>query len=284
MATKNTGKTGKAQRLKSAARKSEAAHKAAAELSAKEAAALKALDAKHAAPPDFSVKTILDEAKELAANARTKASDLVEGSMLKKGFDTQLQSARDVLDRAEKIWTASRTRTAPQRLKLARAEGEELKRETMAALRYFLKDDTEVQKRVDEIAEGTGDDDTVSDLRKLAVLAAEHSAALKKAKKLPAKLTAALTKAADALSMAAAEGTEDKAEAAHESESIFDLRNRAYWALKNQMDDVRDAGKYVFRGDKKALKHFKSSHANERARAGKSEKDAGALPGEPTKT
>lgn len=255
-----------AAKKKAPAKKETASSKAGVALSAKEAAALRALDAEHAALPDHPVATILDEARELLVAARSKAADLIGASKLKAGFDHELHAARDMLERAEAVWSVARTKSASSQLKTARKAAESLKSDVMAALRYFLSDDEDVIARVDEIAEGTGDDDTISDLRKLAALANEHAATLKKAKKLPPKLVSELNKRADTLSSLVAEAAGDKHAATEAGDEAIDLRNRAYWTLRTRMEAVRDAGRYVFNGDKRALKHFRSSTTRYRKR------------------
>jgi hypothetical protein len=46
------------------------------------------------------------------------------------------------------------------------------------------------------------------------------------------------------------------------------LRNRAFWSLREAMDAVRSAGRYVYRKQPKLLVAFHASSTRARARAG----------------
>ncbi|HEX4449194.1 MAG TPA: hypothetical protein VH044_20790 [Polyangiaceae bacterium] len=229
-------------------------------LSAKDEALLDGLDAAYADKPDLPVANILQEARELGATMDKLGSDLVKGSDLAKGAAKDLDARRARLDVAEAVWSATRSRGTPTVITAAREDGESQKRDAFEALRYYLRDEGEVQLRLDEIAQGSGDADLVDDLKKLADLLEESGPALANAD-LPKKAPDALRAAAEALSGLAADRAVDPV-----STKAQDLRNRAYWHLRHLMDEIRAAGRYVYRRDKKLVTAFRASLTRARAR------------------
>jgi hypothetical protein len=150
-------------------------------------------------------------------------------------------------------------------LKELRAEAERVKRAAFAAFRYFLRDNAEVQARLDEIAEGSGDADLVDDCRRLGNLVEQHAAAIKKAK-LGTRPAEALRKAAEALGDAAAEQAATTVEVA-----TIELRNRAFWHLRAWLDEIRAAGRYVFSAEPRRLVQYRATttYARKRTRGKK---------------
>lgn len=225
---------------------------------AADAKRLLALDAAFDKPLDVPVKQLLHEARDLASTARRLEPELVAKSELSKGFSAELSRRTDLADAAERAWQAARALHVPADVEVARQDGEALKRRAFAALRYFCRADPEVQSRLDRIYEGAGDADLIDDLTKLADLVRTHGPDLKKAD-LPRRPADALEAAAHALAeVAAARGK------APDLVTAQRLRNRAFWWLRALLEDVRAAGRYVFRGDPKALKAFRSTTTHTR--------------------
>jgi chaperonin cofactor prefoldin len=232
-----------------------------ASLTASDRAALLALDPSFAANIDRPVADIVQEARELEAVLDKVAKKLVKHSRLDKAIASSLAARRAALDAAEALWTEHRVAALDKSQKATREKAEALKQDMIQALRHFLEEDEQVQKRVDDIIPGTDLADLVDDLKKLAALVDEHAAALKKAD-LPAQAAKSARDFAEALSVGAAEraASADGAEAK-------ELRNRAYWWLRGAMDEIRSAGRYVFRDDPKMLKVFRASSTRARVRA-----------------
>lgn len=250
---------------KKVGRKSAAARAGVAELTPKEIKALEGAPAEFARNPDVSVAQLLVEARELIAATSTpaRAAKLVAGSMLKASFTQDLSAARDVLDRAESMWSVQNASKLTRDLKKARAAAEALKRSAMASLRYLVPDDEDLHDDLDKIAEGSGDPDTISDLRKLAPLAEAHARDLTKAvqvKRLPPKPAKAMLARADELEKAIDESATAKHETREANDEVIVLRNRAFWALRARLDEVRAAGRYVYSDDPRALRHFRATN------------------------
>jgi hypothetical protein len=229
--------------------------------SSSETKALRALPASMAVNPDFPVADVMQEARELEKTLKKVGAVLLSRSDLPKTTAHDLSARLALLDRAEDAWQDARKIAAPKDVRRLREEGETLRKDALAALRYFARDDSDTQIAVESVAHGTGDVDLVDDLRKLSALVRAHASILKKAE-LPKKADKTLADAAKALADAAAERATD-ADAAE----LIDLRNRAYWHLRDLMDTIRAAGRYVFRNDARKLTLFRATSS--RARAGK---------------
>lgn len=229
-------------------------------LSEKEQRELRALDRTHAERPDVASKTLLHEARDLEMAARKDSAALVSGTDLAKNAVAELTRRAGLLERAQDQWDDDRQRRANSELKALRAAVEEKKRAAFAVLRYFCRHDAEVQARLDEIAEGSGDADLIDDGHRLAKLVKANEARLNKAK-LGAKASEALETASRKLADAVAEqsGDDDAADS-------VDLRNRAFWYLRASMDEIRAAARYVFRDDPRKLAKYRSTITLARAR------------------
>jgi C4-dicarboxylate-specific signal transduction histidine kinase len=250
---------------KKVGRKSAAARAGVAELTPKEIKALQGAPERFARNPDVSVAQLLAEARDLIAATRppARAAKLVDGSRLEAGFSQRLDAARDVLDRAESMWSVRNASSLTRSLKQARAAAETLKKNALTSLRYFVPDDEDLHDDLDEIAVGTGDPDTIADLRKLAPLAAAHADALRKAVKLgrlPAKPDRAMIARATELEQAVEERTAGEHQEGEASDQAIALRNRAFWSLRAQLDEVRAAGRYVYSDDPRTLRHFRATN------------------------
>jgi len=109
--------------------------------------------------------------------------------------------------------------------------------------------------RVSAVADGSGHADMIQDLNDLAVLGKANSEALTAIGFDLAQLDAAAT-AADEMADLLATANGDKAEQ-NESKTI---RDKAYTYMKALVDDIREAGKYVFRNNKNRLKGYSSDY------------------------
>lgn len=188
-----------------------------------------------------SVGDVLYDASNLRRTALKEWNTLSKKTLLASDALEQLKQRAEHLESAEAAWTDARKLRAPAKLVKAREQGRSLRSDAVAALRYFLRQDDEVQAQVDNIVEGDGDADLIDDLRKLATLVDEHSDALAKAE-LPKDGSDAFRKLAELLTDETSERASDVAGA-----KALALRNRAYWSLRELMSEVRAAGRYVFR-------------------------------------
>lgn len=234
---------------------------------------LLALDASYAASLDASVPQVIQEARELEVIAKKHGTTLLSGTLLDKKTLDSLQPRRELLEGAETVWVRARAGNLDKGLADKRAEAETLKSDMIASLRYFCAGDAAIQKVLDDISEGSGLPDLIDDLRQLAPLWDANPAALKKAapgKKASAKALAL----ADDLAQTAAEQATDA-----EVTDALELRNRAFWHLREAMDAIRAAGRYIYRGQPRFLTLFRSSSTrrqdrNSRKAAAKTPKKA----------
>lgn len=208
---------------------------------------------------DRPVGDVLFEASNLRKTASKEWAALEKKSTLPSDALSQLKHLASHLENAEDLWSNLRKRRTPGTLAKAREKGRELRADTLAALRYFLRGDTEVQARVESIVEGDGDADLIDDLRKLAGLVDEHRGALAKAD-LPKASSDAYRKCAETLT----EETSERASDVDAAKALA-LRNRAYWSLRGWMSEVRAAGRYVFRKDPLTAARFVDGLSSKRA-------------------
>jgi hypothetical protein len=224
---------------------------------------------------DHPVVETLQEARELEAAERKLGKELYKKSSLTKVAGRSLHERRELLGTAEAEWTDVRARTLTSNVRDAREEAEKLKRDAIAALRHFRRKDEGVQRRLDAIVPGTGVADLVDDLGKLAELMDEHAVALQKAE-LPRNAAKRARVLADVLG----EGSADRAVDPDGAQAMA-LRNRAFWWLREAMDEIRSAGRYVYRNDPKLLALFRASGTRARARRRKPVTKAPEAPTEP---
>jgi hypothetical protein len=169
---------------------------------------LRALPAGMAVTPDFPVSDVMQEARELEKTLKKVGDALFARSDLPKTTARDLSARLAVLDRAEDAWQDVRKVAAPKDVRRLREEGETLRRDALAALRYFARADADTQIAVESVAHGTGDVDLIDDLRKLSALVRAHASILKKAE-LPKKADKSLADAAQALADASADRATD---------------------------------------------------------------------------
>ncbi len=210
------------------------------------------------ARPDYPVSDVLHEALELDATLSMLGERLARGGRLEGDVKKELSRRRLLLGAAETAWLARRKRVPPIAVMKARAAATSLKRDVVAALRYFVADDAGLKRALDDMAKGTGDADLIDSLGKLAHHVTAHAAALGRAD-LPEQPAEKLRAHAKSLSDAVAARAADP-EAVHAK----DQRDRAFWHLRALMDEIRAAGRYVFRNDRNVLRLFRSTSSRAR--------------------
>ena len=130
-----------------------------------------------------------------------------------------------------------------------------LRNDLLKTYRYAFRGNTTLLGRVAAISEGTGDIDMIQDLNDLAVLGRENTALLTAIGFDLAQLDVAAT-TADTMADLLATANGDKL-ANNESKLI---RDKAYTHLKELVDDIREAGKYVFRNNPERYKGYVSQY------------------------
>jgi hypothetical protein len=222
-------------------------------------AELQALDGSYADPPaTIPVIAILQEGRELQGVMRRLRPRVLAGSRLDPALADSLPARIEALDAADARWTDLRTYQLPSSRTKLRVQAEGLRGDSIAALRHFLPQNQEVQARVNQIAEGTGIADLIDDLKKLAVLVGEQSPALVRAG-LPPKASDKLSAFAQQLDEATTEAA-SASTGTDEGREALGLRNRAYWYLREAIDEIRECGRHALRKEPALAKHFRSSY------------------------
>ena len=206
-------------------------------------------------PIGSHIAEVLQEARALEALVARYGKKLRAGSRLDARTMTSLGERRALLEVAEKTWLTEHLSLASRAVRKTRAEAELFKRDVIAALRYFVADDEALQRRIDAIPLGTAMPGLCDDLKNLAPVLVGVGAALKKAA-LPKNAAAKCIALSEALAPAAAEMATDVP-----ADHLRLLRNRAYWYLRQAMDAIRAAGRYVFRNEPALLVQFRASSA-----------------------
>ena len=125
----------------------------------------------------------------------------------------------------------------------------------LASLRFSYREDDALLGRVSAITDGSGHADMIQDLNDIAVLGYENPDPLTAIGFDLTQLDLAASRA-DELADLLAEANGDKADP-NESKII---RDKAYTYMKTLVDEIREAGKYVFRKDKNRLKGYSSEY------------------------
>ena len=125
----------------------------------------------------------------------------------------------------------------------------------LQTMRFGYRKDDSLLGRVAAITAGDGNADMIQDLNDIAVLGRENPEPLTNIAFDLAKLDLAATRA-DELADLRARANGDKGE---QNESKI-IRDRAFAYMKELVDEIREAGKYVFRNDKNRLKGYSSQY------------------------
>lgn len=131
----------------------------------------------------------------------------------------------------------------------------DLRDDLLASMRFAYRNDDALLGRVSAIAEGSGHADMIQDLNDIAVLGRENPEPLTGIGFNLDQLDLAATWA-DELADLLAEANGDKADP-NESKII---RDKAYTHMKVLVDEIRVAGKYVFRKNPNRLKGYSSEY------------------------
>jgi hypothetical protein len=217
-------------------------------------ASLLALPASYGDAPDIPVAVAVNEIASLARLAKSQ-----QASFTAIGLGPDVIGSLALLGRRlvalEKAWGAARdsVKLTPAQKKL-RDEAEILDPRLVAGGRWACRKDGKALEELTRIAEGSDLLDTIQDLRDLVVFWAAHPKELGDTD-ITAKDLARATFLADSLDVAAAsEGSNVDAARA------LDLRNRAFWAGDEAAKEVREGGRYAFRGEPKVAAKFISRY------------------------
>ncbi len=131
----------------------------------------------------------------------------------------------------------------------------DFRNDLLASMRFAYRKDDALLTRVSAIADGNGHADMIQDLNDIAVLGRENPDPLTAISFDLTQLDQAATRA-DELADLLAEANGDKAD----PNNSKIIRDKAYTYLKELVDEIREAGKYVFRHDDNRLKGYASTY------------------------
>ncbi len=129
----------------------------------------------------------------------------------------------------------------------------QLRKNLLSAFRYAFREDKFLLRRVSDIAKGNTNAERLQNLNDLAVLGRDNKKLLKKIRFNLAQLDEAAAKAAE-MSEVLAIATNRRKEVSQTKK----LRDRAYTHLKEAVDEVYCAGRYLLRRNSQRLKGYSS--------------------------
>lgn len=199
-----------------------------------------------------------DDAAELAAVGIT--TDMIDDLPVRAGACREAQSIWNKDYRSQQEAQKEWAEQAPKAYAF--------RNDLLASLRFAYRKDDALLSRISAITDGSGHADMIQNLNDIAVLGRENPDPLTAIGFDLAQLELAATRA-DELANLLAEANGDKADP-NESKVI---RDKAYTYMKELVDDIREAGKYVFRNNKNRLKGYSSDYWKKQNRNKKEEPD-----------
>ena len=222
--------------------------------------------------PAMPVDTYLQESENLAKwslmDAEALATISITLAMLNK-----LPVRAGALREAQSIWVKDHNsqQDAQREWSEAAPEAFAMRDQLLHDFRYAYRNDAAILARVAEIAEGDTNADMIQDLNDLSLLGKSNTAPLE-AINFSLEILEAAATASDELANILALANGDKS-LQNETKVI---RDKAYTHLKELVDEIRNAGKYLFWKNEKRLKGYRSEFLYQKNRdAGKEDDEPG---------
>lgn len=217
---------------------------------------IRAIPDDKALEPAMPVDTYLQEGENLAKWSLMDAEALATiGITLAMLNDLPVRAG--ALREAQSIWFKDRNsqQEAQREWAAAAPEAFAMRDELLHTFRYAYRNDEALLARVAEIAEGNTNADMIQDLNDLSLLGKNNTALLETINFDLEKLDSAAN-ASDGLANLLALANGDKS---LQSESKI-IRDKAYTHMKELVDQIRDAGKYLFWKNEKRYKGYISQY------------------------
>ncbi len=215
------------------------------------------------ADPDMPINVRLGEAESLAQVFEADLSRFATISVTVESLEL-LKTKTDALRTAEIDWANHRFQKDEAREEWNRFSplAYELHDELIHAYRYGYRKKPMIQLQIDEIEEGSSHDDMLLDLGKLGAIGVQYPDELVKIKFPTTKVELAIQYS-------------DELATLYASATIGDLgshpkkvaRDVAYAELKAIMDEIRDAGKYLFWKDAERKALYTSDYMSRKGKA-----------------
>ncbi len=214
--------------------------------------------------PNGPVAIVLQEARDLHKYLENQE---VMRELKKVGIDQDTLSALSIAigaaSAAQSAWVLERDRSSSVAYQEAVAKAELLRADLAAACRWSLRGDPVAVATIGAIAEAEGVADLTQDLSDLAELIERHLANVDTDQTFDAR---AAVQQARSFQKVLGEGISSERNDASRAAALS-LRDRATTHLDDIVDQIREAGRYVFRKDGNIAKNFGSAHLRELRRA-----------------
>lgn len=215
------------------------------------------------------VNIYLQEAEDMARCARIDIAELATINVTEVQID-DLQARIGACREVQSLWVEDQHKAnqAEDSWVDIQEKANELKSELIHTFRYAYRKDENLMSAIADIAEGSTNSDTIQDLNDLSVLGKGNTDALTAINFDLTKLdTAADIAVNGADALAVANGSRQR------GSDTKVLRDKAYTYLKESVDDIRAAGKFIFRNEPKKLKGYTSKYWKKRNQSVKKESD-----------
>ena len=210
-------------------------------------ATLDALTTQELPSPNIPIDVALQEAENLYIWALADQVKLESVGLDWALWGEDLPMRTGALRYAQSLWISERynQEEAQKIWKATSPTAYELRDDLLVSFRYAFRKREDLLSRVREISQGSGDADMIQDLSDLSALGKANTDELTKIKFDETLLDQAATQAEQlAELLAKANG------ASQDNNKTKFLRDAAFVHLKEAVNEIRDAGKYVFRKQK----------------------------------
>lgn len=206
--------------------------------------------------PNMPVDRFVQEAADLHEWSKDDQAQLTAVGVSADLF-ADLPTRTGALRYAQSIWMKERYSQEEARQEWDQQEpvARELKDSLEHSFRFAFRNRPDLINKVRAIEEGNGKEDLVQDLSDLSVLGKANSDLLTAINLDLTQLDTAETMAVEMSALLAQVNGERS-----ENNNAKIVRDKAYTYLKEAMDEIREAGKYVFWKDSKRLKGYYSRY------------------------
>ena len=215
--------------------------------------------------PGLPVGIYLQECENLYQWALEDADKLAAIGVSKADLD-DLPVRAGACREAQSLWMKNfrSQQNAQRQWAVQLPEAYALRNDLLRAMRYAFRNDNVLLGRVNSIANGSSNADMIQDLNDISVLGNENLAPLAVLGITSEKLTEAATRS-DNLARLLANVNDEKSRLGEYKIT----RDKAYTHLKQLVDELYAAGKYLFRNDKERIKGYRISYWKKRKSARK---------------
>jgi len=223
-------------------------------------AAIEAIPASETKAPNMPVDKFIQEAADLNVWSTNDQAKLLAVGISQAFFD-ELSVREGALRHAQSLWMKQRytKEEATRQWNEEAPQADTLRNELEHTFRFAFRTRPDLLERVRAIEDGTGHADMLQDLSDLSVLGKAHLPLLQAIGFDETKLdTAATLSTSLSLILASMNGERT------DPNQAKIVRDQAYTHLKEVVDEIRAAGKFVFWKDASRLKGYKSRYFSNR--------------------